>query len=92
VLQGAKSPVPLIAWAGPGNDYLEGGRRPSVFFAGSGNDTLIGHSLLDLLFSGSGNDTIVHQPVRGAFSDWWADLWWVVRVELSLWHDGLLSW
>jgi len=87
VLQGAKSPVPLIAWAGAGNDRLEGGDHASVFFGGPGNDTLIGHSIFDLLFAGSGHDRIVHQP-HWDVSAWLADLPWVIDMEMSLWRSG----
>jgi hypothetical protein len=91
VLQGAKSPVPLIAWAGAGNDTLEGGKHPSVFFGGSGNDTLIGHWFFDLLLPGSEHDHIKHRPHWAGLSDWLADLPWVINVELSLWHSGFFS-
>ena len=79
--------MPLIAWAGTGNDRLEGGDHSSIFFGGSGNDTLIGHSLVDHLFAGSGHNQLVYQPHWDLLA-FFGDLPWLLDAGLSLERCG----
>lgn len=48
--------VPTRAFAGGGNDYVEGNNRDDYFDAGAGNDTIKGFGGNDKVYGGTGND------------------------------------
>lgn len=50
--------LPVIAFGGNGNDYLEGYDGNDQLYGDSGNDTLVGYGGNDRIWGGDGNDTI----------------------------------
>jgi len=56
--------LPVRAFGGNGNDYLEGYDGADVLVGGNGNDTLVGYGGNDQLWGGDGDDTL-----RGGFGN-----------------------
>jgi uncharacterized repeat protein (TIGR01451 family) len=54
--------IPVEAYGGPGNDWLEGGTGNDTLDGGTGNDTLIGRGGDDILSGGAGDDLIYGDP------------------------------
>lgn len=52
------SNLPVRAFGGAGNDYLEGYNGADVLVGGDGNDTLLGYGGNDQMWGGNGNDTL----------------------------------
>jgi hypothetical protein len=50
--------LPVRAFGGAGNDYLEGYNGNDDFIGGDGNDTLVGYGGNDRMWGGNGNDII----------------------------------
>ncbi len=50
--------IPLHAWGGAGNDYLEGGNAADILYGEAGNDTLMGFGGNDHLYGGADNDKL----------------------------------
>jgi len=51
--------LPVSAWGGAGNDYLEGYGGDDYFVGGAGNDTLVGYGGNDALVGGAGDDVLL---------------------------------
>lgn len=56
------SSMPIRAFGGAGNDYLEGYNGADVFVGGTGNDTLVGYGGNDQMWGGDGNDVLLGGP------------------------------
>ncbi len=52
------STLPVRAFGGAGNDYLEGYNANDVLVGGDGDDTLVGYGGDDQMWGGNGNDTL----------------------------------
>ena len=54
--------IPVEAYGGPGNDWLEGGTVMDTLNGGAGNDSLVGRGDADTLSGGAGDDMIYGDP------------------------------
>lgn len=57
--QGSVCDVPMLVFAGAGNDRVYGNRDNDSLFGEAGNDTLIGMNGRDLLVGGAGRDVLI---------------------------------
>ena len=50
--------VPLVAYGGPGQDFIIGGAKDDEIYGGAQNDTIAGAGGNDIIYGGSGHDVI----------------------------------